>query len=127
MSERIVVSTANAPGAIGPYSQAIKAGGLVFISGQLPIDMSTGELCAGTIAEATTCCLNNAAAIAKEAGTDLARAVKTTILLTDMGDFAEVNAAYGKFFPSESPARACYAVAALPKDAHIEIEVICAL
>ena len=126
MSEKIVVHTAGAPAAIGPYSQGIKSGGFLFISGQLPIDMATGNM-PDDIAQATTCCLNNAAAIAKEAGTDLTKAVKTTIFITDMGDFAAVNGAYGAFFPSEPPARSCFAVSALPKDARVEIEVICAL
>ncbi len=94
MAERVVVATADAPGAIGPYSQGIQLGDLVFISGQLPIDMATGELCAGSIGEQTKHSLKNAAAIAKAAGTDLSKAVKTTIFLTSMADFAEVNAAY---------------------------------
>lgn len=127
MSDKSIIATGAAPGAIGPYSQAVKTGNLVFISGQLPIDMATGELCTGSIAEQTRCCLRNAEAIAKAAGADLAGAVKTTVLLTDMADFAEVNGAYGEFFPAEPPARACYAVAALPKGARIEIEVVCAL
>lgn len=124
---RNVIDTENAPGAIGPYSQAIKSGDFLFISGQLPIDMTTGELSAGSIADMTRCSMNNAAAIAKAAGTDISKAVKTTIFLTDMADFAEMNGAYGEFFPSEPPARSCFAVAALPKGARIEIEVICAL
>lgn len=127
MSDKSVIATNGAPGAIGPYSQGIKTGNLVFISGQLPIDMATGDLSTGDIAEQTRCCLKNAEAIAQAAGTSLANAVKTTVLLTDMADFGAVNGAYGEFFPSEPPARACYAVAALPKGAHIEIEVICAL
>ncbi|MCC8189817.1 MAG: Rid family detoxifying hydrolase [Planctomycetes bacterium] len=124
--ERKVIATTDAPGAIGPYSQAIEAGGLVFISGQLPIDMATGELCAGSIGEQTKHCLKNAAAIARAAGTELARAVKTTIFLADIADFAEVNAAYAEFFPDAPPARSCFAVAALPKNARVEIEMICA-
>lgn len=127
MSDRTVVATQDAPGAIGPYSQAIKHGAFVFVSGQLPIDMATGELSEGSMAEQTKCSLNNAAAIAKAAGTSLEKAVKTTIFLTDMGDFAEVNGAYAAFFPANPPARSCVAVAALPKGARIEIEVICAL
>lgn len=127
MLDRNIIATTHAPGAIGPYSQAIQTGGLVFISGQLPIDMATGELSCGTIAEQTKCALTNASAIAKAAGTELAKAVKTTIFLTDMADFAEVNTAYAAFFPSDPPARSCVAVAALPKNAQVEIEVICAL
>lgn len=125
MNSRTPVSTNEAPKAIGPYSQAVKMGDFVFLSGQLPVDMATGELCAGSIAEQTRHCLNNAAAIAKAAGTSLANAVKTTVFLVDMGDFAEVNGAYAEFFPDEPPARSCVAVAALPKNARIEIEVIC--
>ena len=89
--------------------------------------LATGELSAGSIAEQTRCALKNAAAIAKEAGTDLTKAVKTTIFLVDMADFAEVNGAYAEFFPGEPPARSCFAVAGLPKNARIEIETICAL
>ncbi len=126
MAERSVIATAGAPGAIGPYSQGIGMGDLVFISGQLPVDMATGELCAGSIGEQTKHSLKNAAAIAKAAGTDLSKAVKTTVFLTDMADFAEVNAAYAEFFPKEPPARSCIAVAALPKNARVEIEIICA-
>ena len=126
MAERKVVTSTDAPGAIGPYSQGIGCGDFVFISGQLPIDMATGELCAGSIGEQTKHSLKNAAAIAKAAGTDLSRAVKTTIFLADMADFAEVNKAYAEFFPTEPPARSCFAVAGLPKNARVEIEVICA-
>ncbi len=126
MAERSVIATASAPGAIGPYSQGIGLGDLVFISGQLPIDMATGELCSGTIGEQTKHSLKNAAAIAAAAGTDLSKAVKTTIFLTSMADFAEVNAAYAEFFPQNPPARSCVAVAALPKSARVEIEIICA-
>lgn len=119
------LETNQAPAAIGPYSQGIEAGNLVFISGQLPVDMTTGELCTGTIAEMTRCSLSNAAAIAEQAGTSLENAVKTTVLLADINDFAEVNKAYAEFFPGIAPARSCFAVAALPKNAKIEIEVIC--
>ena len=126
MSERISISTANAPGAVGPYSQGIKSGGLLFISGQLPIDMATGEFPA-TIGLQTQCCLKNLDAIASQAGTSIQNAVKVTVFLTDMNDFAEVNAAYTEFFPEAPPARSCIAVAALPKNAPIEIEAICAI
>lgn len=121
------IETKNAPGAIGPYSQGIAVNGFVFISGQMPVDPVTGKMVNGTIAELTRAALNNAAAIAKEAGTDLSKAVKTTVFLADMSYFAEVNEEYAKFFPDVAPARSCYAVAKLPKDAKIEIEVICAL
>ena len=124
---KTVISTEKSPGAIGPYSQAIKSGNFVFISGQLPVDMATGELCSGAIGEQTKHSLKNASAIAQAAGTRIENAVKTTILLTDMNDFAEVNSAYAEFFPESPPARSCFAVAALPKGAKIEIEVICEL
>lgn len=124
---KAVISTENAPKAIGPYSQAIRCGDLVFISGQLPVDMETGELCSGSIAEQVRHSLKNASAIASAAGTNLQNAVKTTVLLTDMNDFAEVNTAYADFFPNNPPARSCFAVAALPKGAKIEIEIICGI
>ena len=125
MKNRIAVNTKNAPAAIGPYSQAIKSGELLFISGQLPIDMATGEF-PGPIAEQARCCLQNLDAIAKEAGTSLENAVKITVFLTDMKDFAEVNAVYASFFPGLPPSRSCIAVVGLPKNAQIEIEAICA-
>jgi len=122
---RTIIFTEKAPGVIGPYSQALKSGSFIFISGQLPINMENGELCNGSIGEQTKHALKNAAAIAQEAGTDLKKAVKTTIFLTDMNNFAEANAAYAEFFPDAPPARSCVAVAALPKGAKIEIEIIC--
>ncbi|MBE6012569.1 MAG: RidA family protein [Lachnospiraceae bacterium] len=121
-----VVSTSKAPAAIGPYSQAIKTGGLIFVSGQLPIDES-GNLSTGTITEQTKIVMNNVSEILKAAGSGLDKIVKTTILLTDLGVFGEVNEAYGEFFTNEPPARACFQVAALPKNAQIEIEVIAAI
>jgi len=119
------ISTKNAPGAVGPYSQGIKTNGLLFVSGQLPIDMATGEF-ADSIGEQARCCLRNLDGIAKEAGTSLQNAVKLTVFLTDMNDFAEVNAAYAEFFPDMPPARSCIEVSALPKNADIEIEAIIA-
>lgn len=121
------VSTDKAPAAIGPYSQAVKAGGMLYISGQIPIDMTTGELCTGTIAEQARCSLDNLSEIAQAAGTALSKAVKTTVLLTDINDFAEVNDVYARYFPDIKPARSCFAVAALPKGAKLEIEVTCEL
>ena len=126
MNNRIPISTGNAPAAIGPYSQAIRSGEMLFISGQLPIDMATGELSAGPIGEQARCCLKNLDAIAKEAGTSLGNAVKVNVFLTDMNDFAEMNGVYAEFFPGVPPARAAVAVAALPKNAQIEIEAVCA-
>lgn len=119
-----VLATANAPAAIGPYSQGIQAGSMVFVSGQLPIIPATGALCDGTIAEQTRQSMNNIAAILKEAGCTLADVVKTTIFLKDLANFGEVNAAYAEFFPENAPARASVQVAKLPKDADLEIEAI---
>ena len=119
------LSTPLAPAAIGPYAQGVQAAGsMVFVSGQLPIDPKTGELCTGSMTEQTNQSMNNVAAILAEAGCTLADVVKTTIFLKDLGDFAEVNAAYAAFFPADPPARACVQVAKLPKDARVEIEAI---
>jgi len=125
MSNREQIFTENAPAAVGPYSQGIKSGEFLFISGQLPIDMTTGEF-PKAIGEQAKCCLKNLDAIAKEAGTSLQNAVKLTVFLTDMKDFAEMNAAYTEFFTNTPPARSCIAVKALPKNAEIEIEAIVA-
>ena len=126
MSNRIQISTEKAPAAVGPYSQAIRSGDFLFISGQLPIDMSTGVF-PDTIGEQARCCLNNLDAIAKEAGTSLQNAVKLTVFLTDMNDFAKMNAAYTEFFLDPPPARSTIEVAGLPKNAPIEIEAICTM
>ena len=123
MTNKKPITTTNAPAAVGPYSQGIETGNLLFVSGQLPIDMKTGEFPA-TIAEQASCCLRNIDAIAREAGTTIQNAVKMTVFLTDMADFAEMNAAYAEFFPDSPPARSCVAVAGLPKNAEIEIEAI---
>ena len=119
-----VLNSVNAPAAIGPYSQGIQAGNMVFVSGQLPIVPATGALLEGTVAEQTVQSLTNIQNILAEAGCTMADVVKTTVLLKDMGDFAEMNAAYATFFPSNAPARACFQVAKLPKDAVLEIEAI---
>ncbi|MBX4936989.1 MULTISPECIES: RidA family protein [Rhizobium] len=121
------VFTSEAPGAVGPYSQAIKVGDLLFVSGQLPIDPATGEFNSVNAVEQAEQCLNNLKAIAMAAGTELAKTVKTTVLLTDLGDFAEVNRIYASFFSTPFPARACYEVKALPKGAKVEIEAVIAL
>lgn len=123
---RIVIATSNAPAAIGPYSQAIATDNLLFISGQLPIDPTSGKMVEGDIAAKTHQILKNAAAIAKEAGTELSRTVKTTIFLTDLADFQEMNRAYGSHFPEAPPARSTVQVAALPLGSNIEIEFILA-
>lgn len=119
-----VLSTAHAPAAIGPYSQGIACGNMVFVSGQLPIVPETGEIIAGTVGDMTAQSLRNIQAVLAEAGCTLADVVKTTIFLSDLNDFAQVNAAYAAFFPENAPARACVQVARLPKDARVEIEAI---
>ena len=112
-----ILSTKNAPAAIGPYSQGVQAGNTVYVSGQLYFVPETGELLEGTIGEMTEQCMKNIAAILAEADCTLADIVKTTIFLKDLNDFAAVNEAYGKFFPKNPPARACVQVAKLPRDA----------
>lgn len=118
------IATAKAPGAIGPYSQGIDAGLFVFTSGQLPIDMSTGELEFNDVKKAAKHSLDNVKAILEEAGCSMADIVKTTVFLTDMNDFAAVNEVYADYFNDAPPARSCVTVAALPKGARIEIEAI---
>ena len=122
MRERI--QTNNAPQAIGPYSQAIKAGGFVFISGQIPIEPLTGEFVAGGITEQTEQVLKNLAAVLEVAGSSLEQVVKTTVFLADMKEFSAMNEVYARFFPAPAPARATVAVAGLPRDARVEIEVV---
>ena len=118
------ISTANAPKAIGPYSQAIHSGDLVFLSGQIPLNPATGELVTGTITEETERVLENLKGVLEAAGSDFAHVVKTTIYLTNLGDFAAVNEAYAKRFGSTPPARATVQVAALPRGARVEIDAI---
>ena len=121
------VATDRAPGAIGPYSQAVKAGGLVFVSGQLPIDPATGTM-PQDIASQTRQSLQNAQAILQAAGSSMAQVVQTTVFLSDMGNFAAMNEVYGTYFPAGGfPARSAFQVAKLPKDALVEIELIAAL
>ncbi len=122
-----VISTNNAPGAIGPYSQAIQANGFVFVSGQIPVVPATGQFVAGGIAEQTRQSLENIQAILAAAGCTLASVVKTTVLIKDMNDFAAMNSVYAEFFAQDCPARACFEVARLPKDALVEIEAIAVL
>jgi 2-iminobutanoate/2-iminopropanoate deaminase len=118
------IQTADAPQAIGPYSQAIKAGGLVFASGQIPIDPATGQFVEGGITEQTEQVLKNVAAVMKAAGSGLDRVVKTTVFLASMDEFAAMNEVYGKFFEGDAPARATVQAARLPRDARVEIEAI---
>ncbi|MBN1917564.1 MAG: RidA family protein [Verrucomicrobia bacterium] len=121
-----IISTQNAPSAIGPYSQAVAAGDLVFVSGQIPLDPATGAMVEGGIEAQTERAMANLGAVLEAAGLGFGNVVKTTIFLTDMGDFPAVNAIYGRSFSSDPPARATIQVAALPKGALIEIEVIAA-
>jgi 2-iminobutanoate/2-iminopropanoate deaminase len=118
------IETENAPAAIGPYSQAIKAGGFVFVSGQIPIDPQTGQFVAGGIAEQTGQVLKNLAAVLAAAGSGLDRVVKTTVFLADMKEFSGMNEVYATFFSGPPPARATVAAAGLPRDARVEIEAV---
>ena len=118
-----VISSPKAPAAVGPYSQAIEINGMLFVSGQLPTDPATGKA-PETIEEQTKQSLANAAAILEEAGYSFADVVKTTVLLTDIKDFAAMNAVYAEFFTGDKPARACFQVAALPMGVKVEIEAI---
>ena len=121
------VATVNAPAAIGPYSQGIVAGNMVFVSGQLPIDPKTGEFAEGDVKALTTQSMKNVAAVLEAAGTSVDKIVKTTIFVADLADFAAVNEAYAAFFPETAPARSCVQVAAIPKNARLEIEAIAEL
>lgn len=119
-----IIATENAPGAIGPYSQAVRAGNMVFCSGQIPIDVATGEFVSDDVAEQTTQVLKNLSAVLEAAGTSLNNVVKTTVFLADMNDFAVVNEIYAEFFSENKPARATVQAARLPKDARVEIDCI---
>ena len=121
-----VVNTNKAPKAIGPYSQAIEANGLIITSGQLPIDPATGEFAPGGIKEQTRQSLTNAKAILEEAGIGLGNVMKTTLFLSDMNDFAAMNEVYAEFFSEPFPARSAIAVKTLPKNALVEVECIAA-
>ena len=124
---RQVVKTGRAPEAIGPYSQAIKAGGFVFVSGQIPIDPETGQFVSGGIAEQTRQVMKNLASVLDAAGSDLQLVVKTSVFLADMEEFAAMNEVYGKFFGDEPPARATVQAVRLPRDARVEIEAVALL
>ena len=121
---REVIVTKDAPQAIGPYSQAIKAGGLVFCSGQIALDPATGTIVAGDVAQQTERVLQNLLAVLAAAGSGLDRVVKTTVFLKNMGDFAAMNEAYGRYFKTAPPARSTVEAARLPKDVLVEIDVI---
>ena len=121
-----VISTAEAPQAIGPYSQAIEAGGFIFVSGQIPLIPATGELVEGSVEVQTARVLENLKAILEAAGSSLESVVKTTVYITNMDDFAKVNGIYGQYFQENPPARVCVEVSKLPKGALVEIDVIAA-
>jgi 2-iminobutanoate/2-iminopropanoate deaminase len=119
-----IISTENAPRAIGPYSQAVRAGALVFASGQIPIDPRTGEFVSGGVPEQTEQVLKNLSAVLEAAGAGLDQVVKTTVFLADMDDFGAMNDVYGRFFSKNPPARATVQAARLPRDARVEIEAL---
>ena len=119
-----IVSTDNAPGAIGPYSQAIKTNGMIFCSGQIPIDPATGEFVEGGVVEQTEQVFKNLVAVLEAGGTSLEGVVKTTVFLADMNDFGAMNEVYGRYFDTNKPARATVQAARLPRDARVEIECI---
>jgi 2-iminobutanoate/2-iminopropanoate deaminase len=124
---REVVDATGAPPAIGPYSHAVRAGELLFCSGQIPLDPQTGELVGDSAAEQARRCLENLSAVCEAAGASLARAVRLTVYMTDLTAFSEVNEAYGSFFVEEPPARVAIGVAALPRGAQVEIDAVVAL
>ena len=122
-----VIHTDNAPAAIGPYSQAIKAGNMLFVSGQVPFVPETMEIVEGDVKAQTAQSLKNLQAILKEAGADFSNVVKTTVFIKDMNEFAQINEVYAEYFGENKPARACVEVARLPKDVKVEIELIAVL
>lgn len=124
---KLVVHTHKAPQAIGPYSQAVRSGNMVFVSGQIPLNPETNEMVTGTIGEETHQVMMNLRAILEEAGMDLSNVIKTTIFLRTMDDFAQVNEVYASYFKGDYPARETVAVAGLPKNARVEISVIASL
>lgn len=123
---KIIISSAKAPGAVGPYSQATEAGGLIFVSGQLPIDAQTGEFVPGGIKEQTAQVLKNIGYILEETGLSFENILKSTVYLSDIKDFAAMNEVYATFYSEPYPARVAYAVVSLPKGALVEIDVIAA-
>lgn len=124
MTKKTVVSSPDAPAAIGPYSQAVKAGGFLYLSGQVPLDPKTGLLAAGGVAEQTRRVLDNLSAVLAAAGLGLPDVVKTTVFMTDLGAFGDMNKVYAEAFPAQAPARATVQVSALPKGAQVEIEAV---
>lgn len=126
MKVKEIIATNEAPKAIGPYSQAVKAGGFIFVSGQIPLVPSTGEIVAGGVEEQTEQVMQNLQAILSSQGLTFTAVVKTSVFLKDMNDFAAMNGIYGKYFSQEPPARACVQVGKLPKDVLVEVELIAA-
>lgn len=122
--DKKIINTESAPAAIGPYSQSVLAGNILFVSGQLPINPETGKFAGNDIKSQTEQSLKNIESILEKAGCTMDNVVKTTVLLNDMGDFAKMNEVYAKFFTKDYPARAAYEVAKLPKDALVEIEAV---
>ncbi len=121
---KTAVASPDAPAAIGPYSPAIQAGDLVFVSGQMPVDPATGNIVPGTAADQARQCLTNVATLIKAAGLTMDAVVKTTVFIKDMDAFAAINAVYAEFFKEPFPARSCVEVARLPRDVQVEVEVI---
>lgn len=125
--EKVIINTSKAPAAIGPYSQAIKVGNLLFTSGQIPLNPATGELVSDCVKNAAKQSLENLKAILEEAGASMSDVIKTTVFLSDMNDFAAVNEVYGSYFTDKMPARSAVQVGKLPKDSLVEIEAIALL
>jgi 2-iminobutanoate/2-iminopropanoate deaminase len=125
--DRETIDAAAAPAAIGPYSHAVRVGELLFCSGQIPLDPSSGEIVGTTPAEQAVRCLENLAAVCSAAGTSLQRAARLTVYMTDLGAFAEVNEVYARYFSDDPPARAAIGVAQLPRGAYVEIDAVVAL
>lgn len=124
--EKQIINTILAPAPIGPYNQAIRTGNLLFVSGQIPLDATTGQLVESGIQDETQKVMENLEAILREAGMDFSNVVKSSIFLTDMHQFAQMNEVYARYFPENAPARECVQVAALPKFVRVEISVIAA-
>lgn len=125
--DKEIIQTTNAPAAIGPYSQGVRHGDLVFVSGQIPIDPATGELIEGDIKQQTRQVLANVAAILQATGTTMDKVLKATLFITDMDDFPLINEVYAEFFQSAPPARACVEVSRLPKGVQVEMEAVAAV
>jgi 2-iminobutanoate/2-iminopropanoate deaminase len=126
-SSRESINAPDAPAAIGPYAHAVRAGDILFCSGQIPLDPKTGELVAGTVAEQTGRCLENLAAVCHAAGATLGDAIRLTVYTTDMASFSAINEVYESFFETDPPARVAIGVAALPRDAKVEIDAVVAI